>query len=282
MKRQVVIKWIFIAISILLLYIAFLFVGPKKQSMVEKRYKYKIAVISVFKNETMNLAIWIDHYIKQGVSQFYLTDNGSTDNPLDILQPYIDNGLVSYTYDATKHNQTGLIRHMVEKYDIKNNVEWLINCDIDEFFFGLEAPLVDIIDQYDKYDSVKSQWYMFGSNGKDKHPDDIRLELTTRQKDLPVTTKYIFKPSILKNIEDIELHSLKGEYNNIIENDKIRIYHYPIQSREFFEKIKMSRGDASSSGYDSFRDWNYFDKYNEGTDFVDVTLRDITLKGYAK
>jgi glycosyltransferase involved in cell wall biosynthesis len=50
---------------------------------------YYLSVLSIFKNETMNLKIWIEHYLWQGVEHFYLIDNGSDDNPLNILQEYI-------------------------------------------------------------------------------------------------------------------------------------------------------------------------------------------------
>jgi len=56
---------------------------------------YFLSVLAIFKNETMNLKVWIDHYLWQGVEKIYLIDNGSTDNPMPILQPYIDKGFNS-------------------------------------------------------------------------------------------------------------------------------------------------------------------------------------------
>ena len=50
---------------------------------------YYLTLMAIFKNETFNLKIWLDHYIWQGVQHFYLIDNGSTDNPLEILNDYI-------------------------------------------------------------------------------------------------------------------------------------------------------------------------------------------------
>ena len=244
--------------------------------------RYKLAVISVFKKETMNLRVWLDHYISQGVSHFYLTDNGSTDNPLNILQPYIDSGLVSYVYNEKKHNQEGNIRSMVDNYDIKRNVKWLINCDLDEFFFGLKAPLVDVIDDYEQYDVIYTNWCMFGSNGLDKHPPDIRTAITARKEALhdDSVNKYIFQPAKLHNTDNITVHSLSGDYRSIRENESIRLYHYPIQSREFFEKVKMTRGDVYTSNNESVRDWTYFDMFNGYVDTEDSTLRNIVLYGY--
>ena len=63
---------------------------------------YFLSVLSIFKNEIMNLKVWIEHYLWQGVDHFYLIDNGSTDNPLHILQEYINKGIVSYYYKEEK------------------------------------------------------------------------------------------------------------------------------------------------------------------------------------
>jgi len=57
------------------------------------QYEYNVSVIAIFKNETMNLKMWLEHYLWQGVDHFFLIDNGSTDDPHKILQPYIDRGI---------------------------------------------------------------------------------------------------------------------------------------------------------------------------------------------
>ena len=60
---------------------------------------YDLVICSMFKNESMILQEWIEHYVEMGVQHFYLIDNGSTDSYLDILQPYIDRRLVTLTVD---------------------------------------------------------------------------------------------------------------------------------------------------------------------------------------
>ena len=243
----------------------------------------KLGVMSVFKNETMNLKVWIEHYVKQGVSKIFLTDNGSTDDPISILQPYIDLGIVEYTYDDTKHNQRNLLVKMFDKYEMSRNVKWLIECDLDEFVFGLNAPLIEVLNDYEDYDVIYMNWYMFGSNGKNEHPPDIRTELIKREQHVNDHTKYIVKTEKI-NSDNIEIHFLKNideqHVKSTTENNKIRLYHYPIQSREFFEKVKMTRGAADTVVHENVRDWNYFDKYDENANFVDLTLKNIASNGY--
>ena len=44
------------------------------------------------KNEAMNLKIWIDHYIWQGVNHIYIIDNNSDDGSIKIIEDLINNG----------------------------------------------------------------------------------------------------------------------------------------------------------------------------------------------
>jgi len=63
--------------------------------------------------------------------------------------------------------------------------------------------------------------------------------------------------------------------NKIIVNDKIRLNHYPIQSLDFFTKVKMTRGDATSTVVDNIRDMNYFNNYNDNMTYKDTDLADL-------
>ena len=57
--------------------------------------KYKLSVGAVFKNESHSIKEWIDHYLHHNVSHFYLIDDSSTDNSVEILNPYIKMGIVT-------------------------------------------------------------------------------------------------------------------------------------------------------------------------------------------
>ena len=74
---------------------------------------YYLSVLAQFKNETMNLKLWLDHHLWQGVQHFFLIDNGSTDNPTRILQEYIDKGIVSYFYRPKLASQVENYRNIL-------------------------------------------------------------------------------------------------------------------------------------------------------------------------
>ena len=56
------------------------------ENISQKKYNYNFTIMAIFKNETMNLKLWLDHYLWQGIEHFYLIDNDSNDNPINILQ----------------------------------------------------------------------------------------------------------------------------------------------------------------------------------------------------
>lgn len=248
----------------------------KKREFFEtnkKEENYKLIILACFKNETMNLKIWIEHYLWQGVEKFYLIDNDSTDNPLNILQPYIDTGIVNYSFKPKKHKQMNhYIEEMIENKS-QNKTKWLIICDLDEFFYGNPNKLIDVIDEFQEYDVVCSNWKMFGSNNFVDHPKDIRKSLLLREKNLHQLKKYIVQ---IKNVnyDDMSLHDVNNS-KIIIENDKIKLNHYPIQSLEFFTKVKMTRGDNTHPMYDKTRNMNYFHNYDKNSIFKDTELKDL-------
>ena len=237
--------------------------------------KVKLSLLSQMKNETMNLKVWIEHYLWQGVEKIYLIDNGSTDEPLKILQPYINKGIVFYVSLPEKHKQAEHYRKVIKDEDLINKTEWLIICDLDEFFYGYPNKLSDTLNEYKEYDLILSNWLMFGSDGLIDHPADIRKSIVWRETKLHELGKYIFKPSKLQNIDEIDVHHINNMNNKIIVNDKIKLNHYPIQSLEFFTKVKMTRGDVHRAEMDNIRDMKYFKNYNENIDYKDTTLANL-------
>jgi hypothetical protein len=51
---------------------------------------YYLTIGAIFKNESHCLQEWIEHHIFHGVEHFYLLNDGSTDEYMKILQPYIN------------------------------------------------------------------------------------------------------------------------------------------------------------------------------------------------
>lgn len=263
---------------IVLLYLLFSLFYKRRTHVITEKFQYKLCILAIFKNETMVLKTWLEHYLHQGVDHFYLIDNGSDDNPLEILQPYIDRGQVSYMFSPEKHNQAGHYNKMYMQENIKNNAEWLIVCDLDEFYYGVPDKLNKTLDDFSEHDIIYSNWRMFGSDGHKTQPANILKSIVMCEKDLHVMQKYIFQPS--KVDHELNIHSISNDekFKIIYENDKIRLNHYPIQSEEYFRKVKMTRGAADHEQYENIRDMSYFERYDQNKTEKDETLAKITAE----
>jgi hypothetical protein len=122
---------------------------------------------------------------------------------------------------------------------------------------------------------------MFGSDNLINHPQDIRTSIINREEKLHINTKYIFKPMSLISSYQLDIHYLlrPNKYSKlekvIFANKLIRLNHYPVQSLEFFENVKMTRGDVCNKNSDFIRNREYFDSYNKNTNYKDTLLKDL-------
>jgi hypothetical protein len=123
-------------------------------------------LVAIFKNEGHILKEWLEHYINQDVDMFFLIDNGSNDNYIDTIQPYINSNKVTLVKDDTKYQQV----YLYNKYylDKVKSYNWVILCDLDEFIYARRG--FPTINSYLKklpnnVSQVCIPWKMFGSNG---------------------------------------------------------------------------------------------------------------------
>ena len=235
-----------------------------------------LSILTIMKNEAMNLKIWIDHYIWQGVDHLYIIDNNSNDGSIEIVEDLINNGYPITLYKLFEpHQQVKHYRYVYDKEKLQEKTKWLIVADLDEFFYCNNSKISYELKFCENFDLVISKWRMFGSNNCIEHPKDIRTSLTKRVQDLHILTKYIFQT---KNIfsKSLGIHSLNYGYAKKIDLSEIfRLNHYPIQSKEYFEKVKMTRGAADR--IDNIRDWEYFNEYNKNTYYEDNDLKNMIL-----
>lgn len=233
--------------------------------------------MTIFRDEAHIIKEFVEHYLWQGVDHLYLIDNGSIDNAKEVLEEYIKKGLVSYYYLPEKFSQ---VQHYNTVYkDVKS--EWLLVCDIDEFVFGTEKNLKETMKEVEEnYHTILTQWWMFGCNGYVKQPKEVRTSFLYREPEIHPLVKSFYRTS--KHRAIVNVHSPIGcfaYYGEGIktENEKIKLYHYPIQSFEYFENIKIPRGDASCHNY--MRDLLYFEKYDKKADYYDDILANLVKHG---
>lgn len=144
-----------------------LFVRPfLRRPKYDKRYK--ISICGIFKNEALFLKEWIEYHEMIGVEHFYLYNNDSDDHYKDVLQPYIDRGLVTLTDWPYLHGQMKAYRHFYENY--RHETQWVSFLDLDEFICPKDnASLSEWLQKQDRYPVILFYWKIFGTSNIIKH-----------------------------------------------------------------------------------------------------------------
>lgn len=249
-----------------------------------------LCLVAIFKNESHILKEWVAHYINEGVEKFFLIDNGSSDNYLHCLKPYIEQNTIDLVLDEKRYCQVELYnKHFLEKC---KEYKWVLVCDLDEFVYARKE--FSTISQYlntlhDEVDQVLIPWKMFGSCGyntlEHKQPERVVESFLTRKKATnKIEIKTITKTSKLLGIHQHRCHLIEKRMNhddffiNIDEEKLDTLYlhlnHYAIQSLEWFMRVKATRGDVYAPNLDHIRIEDYFKRY----DINDIVDSELSLK----
>jgi hypothetical protein len=105
-------------------------------------YKYFLSVCVCIKNEAKYIEDYIKHYIGQGVDHFYIINNNSDDNIEEVIENSIyklNVTLITDNRDIDVYNEDNNMKRLI-RYNlynlIKEETEWAIIVDIDEFMYG--------------------------------------------------------------------------------------------------------------------------------------------------
>jgi hypothetical protein len=145
--------------------------------------KWYLSVVCAFKNEAPYLDEWLAFCVSQGVEHFLLYDNASTDNSRDVLQPWIDAGLVELV-DWPLHWKSGSqTKAFVDALQrLRGRTRWAAFIDIDEFLFSPTAkPVSEVLREYEPHAGVIVNWQCYGSSGQRTRPPGLTIESYTRR-----------------------------------------------------------------------------------------------------
>lgn len=148
--------------------------------------KYKVSVCTCFKNEAPFIKEWIEYHLFIGVEHFYLYNNNSTDHYQDILDPYVQSGVVTILDFPVVPVQVAAYKHFYDNF--RNETQWVAFIDIDEFIcLKKDESIISWLSKFSKYPLVYMYWKYFGSNGLLEH-DESR---TVMEQYTCATDKYI-------------------------------------------------------------------------------------------
>ncbi len=103
---------------------------------------YELGVVAYLKNEHHIIDEWIQHYLRVGVTKFYMFDNGSSDHTIALLQKYGDCVTIVDASEMTQRRASGSGFKMARK-----ECDWVFVCDLDEFLFSKSNTLLDFLRQ---------------------------------------------------------------------------------------------------------------------------------------
>ena len=258
---------------------------PSAQSKcdgVEKRYYFSLC--AVFKEQAINMHEWISHYLLEGADHIFLVDNGSQDNFMPVVQPFVDKGLVTVMINARQHVQQQILEHYV--LPILNVTEWMLNVDLDEILYAKEGSIAEVLRAAPcNIAAFAVPWKMFGSSGHKEHPKGSLVKNFQWRSSAQTNPNFktVFRSS-MTNSFSIHTAEVTGETlsmeigENCGGNDgcgkamqagfittpnALQLNHYAIQSLQWFVKTKMSRGDVMAAQADSLRSFDYFEAYDK-------------------
>jgi glycosyltransferase involved in cell wall biosynthesis len=255
-------------------------------SFHDKKYKYNLSFVACVLNESRYIEEWIEYHRLVGVDKFYIFDNGSTDNTRDLLQKYIEQGIVEYEVFPGKGKQLDMYYAGLKK--CRKDTKYVGFIDLDEFVVPTDSSksLVDVLDErfshFANMAVLSINWLVFGSSGHKTRPDGLVIENYLNRAEYDSTTnrllKFIANPRLIKgcltsphfaylrngdlkqlNEKGIEINSPWNDYPNNT-YDYIRINHYYGKSEEDC-KAKFNRGNVSRPDYIK-RKWDQFVLYD--------------------
>ncbi len=229
-----------------------------------KNPKYYLTLVAIFQNEARFLKEWIEFYRMIGVEHFYLYNHLSTDDYMQVLEPYIKAGIVELeqvteeprNLSSWNDIQTSTYENAAKK--VAEETEWLIIVDTDEFLFPVkEKNLANALKDYDEHPALSVNWQIFGSSSVEKIADNKLMTETllkkSNAKDLHVKT--IIKPRYIQSIQHPHFSHMLDGYMQVDENKKylfgpflpkesrniFRINHYWSRDLAFLHKNKIGR-----------------------------------------
>ncbi len=222
-------------------------------------YPHRLAICAIFKNEAPWMQEWLAyHRDVLGVTRFYLYNNDSTDNFMEVLKPYIQEGtveLIEWESADPSHIVQGPFMDapwngaQIGAYNdcLKNRAlgkaKWVAMIDIDEFIVpgnGVKAfyKLLSTAERRGK-GTVCIHWRVFGTSEVEELAEGELLteKLTWRANDdhpWNILVKSIHRPEAVDFCLIHIAEKLKPEYDSkTFKPDQVCIHHYWARTEQF-------------------------------------------------
>ncbi len=260
------------------------------------KFEHELSVVAIMKNEGPYLKEWLDFHILVGVTKFFLYDNESTDDTFKILKPYIESGIVDYTYYPGRAMQKPAYHDAVKKHCDKTRYMALI--DLDEFLVPVKhKTLPDFLNTLPRFSQLIISWVNYGSNGHKKKPCGLVIENYTKRGKKRYGVKSIINPRLIVYLGNPHYNFVAGptidengkhigavnQENNPTTINKIRCNHYQTKSYEEYY-ARCCKGSAATGallktfGKDIETNFQSFDKNEISDNIMDKYIKQLKRK----
>lgn len=240
------------------------------------------SVLALFKNEGDILWEWSRHYLHQGATQIILINNNSSDDWRVALGELGQDRRIICLEDPRLQAQERIYNDVRRSGLISG--DWLLVCDLDEFVYA-RPPFASISAYLNQLtpeiSSVAIPWKLFGSAGHIRHPDGRTIDnfLQRKRAGEPVLIKTISRTAALQHLWPHHSrlshgHCIRPDGSEALQEtagwmacseeslqrEALQLNHYAVRSREFFQRVKATRGDVYSQA--NVRDDAYFARFD--------------------
>jgi len=220
--------------------------------------KYNLSVGAIFKNESHCIKEWIVHYLYHGVEHFYLINDNSNDNFMEIIKEYIDKDIITL-FNVIEPYYLGRQRTLYNRFILPNikETKWLLMVDLDEYAWSkINTNLYNVLQNFNNYYQIQISENLFGSNGHISQPKYLVESFTRKRKDenfINFKLKYFINSCC--EFESLNIHYadfVNKEYRTDITKFIIAypiffsFNHYNCQSRDFWNNVKCTRNDCDN------------------------------------
>lgn len=148
-----------------------------------------VTLCSIFKNESAIMTEYLTHYYNNGICDFLLCNDNSTDNSIEKINNFkktnskvkIDFIDISYN-DKNKPAQRRFLDKLAQRcIDNEINTEWILVIDLDEIVYNREGKTItNVLKNASNYNVILMPWLMYGPNGYIKQPESVIKSFTKR------------------------------------------------------------------------------------------------------
>jgi hypothetical protein len=250
-----------------------------------------LALCAIAKDENQYLLEWIHYHILLGVERFILYDNDSVTPIANVLNEYVQTGIVEVIPFPGVNQQIPAYEHCLRKYG--RRFRWIGFLDLDEYLVLKDTRDARILlSDYEDYGGLAVNWVMFGSSGHVTRPPGLQIEnYVMRITAGNIHVKSIVQPAHVSGVVNAHVFNFRSDSYCVNEDrlpvgsalsyhtvKRAQINHYGYRSQQdFSEKLKRGRADNAMLNKAS-RGWHNFYAHLEQPHIREETLSDMAGK----